>query len=126
MHDGGKNVTFTLNDKLICTSTAIYTALAPGAPSHDSMAGMNMAMDSLDSANGQPAAPIEAVVRKEAISDTTRCTDTIPVKKGDFVKLAVNFDLKEHGMRVGTGGKSEPVMGLATFNLATAPGTVIH
>lgn len=71
MHDGGTNIEFWVNDKLICDSKAIYGGQA----------------GTRTGANGEVW---------ETMSGVVECTEPIQVKKGDRVYLQSNYDLVKH------------------------------
>jgi hypothetical protein len=71
MHDGGVNIVFKINDKVVCDSKAIY-----GGEGHSSKGS-----------DGQ---------LWETIAESTSCMDPIPVKKGDSVHMQANYDVELH------------------------------
>jgi len=74
MHDGGVNIVFKINDKIVCDSKAIY-----GGEGH-----------STKGPNGQVW---------ETIAESTSCMDPIPVKSGDRVFMQANYDIELHPSR---------------------------
>ena len=71
MHDGGINVVLTLNGKVICNSRAIYggsesETVGPGGK------------------------------QWETIREMTQCTDAVPVKAGDVVRMSSVYDTGLH------------------------------
>ncbi|KAE9988928.1 hypothetical protein EG328_005638 [Venturia inaequalis] len=70
LHDGGENIELLLNNKTVCDSRATY-------------GGKN-------SMHAQDGTVLESI---EAMS---ACTDLIPIKKGDVVKLVSHYDVEKH------------------------------
>jgi hypothetical protein len=70
MHDGGTSVTLWVNDKLYCSSKAIY---------------------------GGEGGEINIDGKKWAtISKMTECNEPIPVKKGDKLKVQATYNTIAH------------------------------
>jgi hypothetical protein len=78
MHDGGTNLDILLNDKVVCSSKAIYST--------------KMQM------NGKSWT---------TISEMTDCTEAFKVKKGDVIKLVVHYDEIAHPKRDSHGEEQE-------------------
>ena len=70
VHDGGINIVLKVNDKEVCNSRALY-----GGPGHTI------------TVNGRTW---------ETIRQTTPCTGTIRVEKGDRIYMQANYDLELH------------------------------
>jgi hypothetical protein len=68
LHNGGSKMFMFINDKIVCTSEAIYGGQDPSLPS---AAGAS-------------------------ITKLTPCQVPIPVKKGDWLSMAAEYDLKNH------------------------------
>jgi len=79
MHDGGVNLFLTVNDKVVCNSTAIY-----GGEGHTAK-----------TADGKVW---------ETINTSSYCNKTIPVKKGDKIVMQANYDVGLHPSREQGGG----------------------
>jgi hypothetical protein len=90
LHDGGSAVKFYLNDELVCTSESGYDpALQPkGAPSAVQLTSM------------------------------TICELSKPVKKGDAVHIAADYDFKQHMGMMEDDGSLSTVMGIGTVYVA--------
>jgi hypothetical protein len=71
MHDGGVNVVLTLNGKVICESRAIY-----GGSGSESVGP-----------DGKPW---------QTIREMTQCTNAIPVKKGDVIRMLSVYNTNLH------------------------------
>ena len=71
MHDGGTNLEFWVNDKLICDSKAIYGGEGGTRKSTDGKVW-------------------------ETMSGNIECTEPVQVKKGDKIFLQSNYDLEKH------------------------------
>jgi hypothetical protein len=78
MHDGGDSVDIYQNDQLICHSVATYAA---GAPQMGEMSGMT--------GSGYNA-------KLQNIAGISSCNVNTPIKKGDTVRLVVNYDFLKH------------------------------
>jgi hypothetical protein len=100
MHDGGANVEFTLNQKVICDSQAIYggkptaedadMAAAGAGSGMAGMGGMNRMALSPEGSQGMGASGITAM---------TVCSDKpVQLKKGDKLSVKANFDTIKHPM----------------------------
>jgi len=92
MHDGGVNVVLKVNDVERCNSRALY-----GGEGHTTtLEGRTW----------------------ETIRETTPCTNTIRVQKGDRVYMQANYDVELHPSRTMGGGKKGhggmPGMGMKT------------
>lgn len=70
MHDGGDSVTFNLNGKQICESTAIY--------------------------GGESATMVIDGKQWQTISEMKSCNSPVKVKAGDILEISANFDLEKH------------------------------
>jgi len=70
LHDGGELMELYLNGKKVCTSNAVYGGK-----------GGTMVIDGK---------------KWETISEMTDCNGTIPVKKGDTLKMKAAYDLEKH------------------------------
>ncbi|KAF2664895.1 hypothetical protein BT63DRAFT_459512 [Microthyrium microscopicum] len=90
LHDGGVSIPVMINNKTVCESKASY-------------------MDKSD-AKGTWA----------ALNKMSTCDELIPVKKGDVLSLAANYDLDAHPARTSGGGEAEE-MGLIAFSMALKP-----
>jgi len=86
LHDGGEHMNVLLNDKLVCTSNAVY--------------GTKM-----KNANGKEWTTLSAM---------TTCVDPIAVRKGDRIQLETKFDEIAHPPRQ-SGGKTMEEMGIMQF-----------
>lgn len=78
LHDGGVAMDLFVNGKFICKSEAEYGTRAEGGAGHghgDSQAGI------------------------KTISNMSTCKGPWPVKKGDYVTLTAEYDLKKHPLR---------------------------
>jgi hypothetical protein len=70
--DGGTSVNMLVNDKLVCSSNAIYgNSTGTGAPT----------------SNGK---------EWQTITKMNECFYPIPLKKGDQVKITATYDMKAH------------------------------
>jgi hypothetical protein len=78
MHDGGTSLDILLNNKTVCSSKAIY--------------GTKMQMNGKD---------------WTTISEMTDCTEAFKVKRGDVIKLVVNYDEIAHPKRESHGEEQE-------------------
>jgi hypothetical protein len=70
MHDGGVNVLLTLNNKTICDSQAIYG----GGNSSVGVGGKKW----------------------ETIREMTQCTNAVPIKAGDVIRMLSVYDTTLH------------------------------
>ena len=86
MHDGGTDIKILLNDKPVCTSEAIYGAKMTTGDGKD----------------------------WKTISRMTDCERPFTVKKGDNIKLVVNYDESAHPARESHGQEQEE-MGMVFF-----------
>jgi len=86
MHDGGTNIEILLNDKSVCISQAIY---------------------------GKNATTVDGK-NWTTISQMTDCENPFSVKKGDQLKLVVNYDEVAHPARESHGQEQEE-MGMVFF-----------
>jgi hypothetical protein len=78
MHDGGTSVDVLLNGKKVCSSEAVY--------------GTKMQMDGKD---------------WTTIAQMTDCTAPYAVKRGDLIRLVVNYDEIAHPKRDSHGEEQE-------------------
>jgi hypothetical protein len=78
MHDGGVRMDVLLNGKKVCSSDALY--------------GTKMQMDGKD---------------WTTIAQMTDCTDRFTVKRGDEIRLVVNYDEVAHPKRDSHGEEQE-------------------
>lgn len=78
MHDGGTSLDISLNNKTVCSSRAIY--------------GTQLQMDGKD---------------WTTIAQMTDCTEPFKVKKGDVIRLIVNYDEIAHPKRDSHGEEQE-------------------
>lgn len=104
MHDGATAMHMYINDKYICASQALYgygrEAPMGGAKPTGDMAGMNHG----HSRRLAPAPPASKATSDEppkekgllTIASMTDCEGPWKVKKGDYVKLVGEYDLKKH------------------------------
>jgi hypothetical protein len=71
MHDGGIDIKFTVNDKEVCDSKAIYGGAGHVAKLADGKVW-------------------------ETIRESSYCNSTIPIKKGDKIYMQANYDVELH------------------------------
>lgn len=71
MHDGGINIVLKVNDEVVCDSRASYGG------------------------EGHTATMADGKVW-ETLRESTKCTKSIPVKKGDKIYMQANYDLELH------------------------------
>ncbi|KAF1992389.1 hypothetical protein K402DRAFT_458795 [Aulographum hederae CBS 113979] len=130
MHDGGSGVILELNGKMVCNSSAEYGIVenAGGMGGMDMGGGMK---------KRRVATPTDVVRRDgphgshdgedgvQTITHIGKCTEVVPVKEGDKVKVTANYDLVAHPMRVGNDGKPAMVMGLGVGMFAFPVGTLV-
>jgi hypothetical protein len=90
MHDGGTSIDILLNEKRVCTSYAIY--------------GTKLTTQEKD---------------WTTISKMTDCEKTFEVKKGDNIKMVVNYDEIAHPVRESVGQEQEE-MGFVFFTFVPA------
>lgn len=102
-HDGALDINVYLNNKKVCTSSAIY--------------------------GGDRAVQGQAQPQKwETIISYTPCADAVKIKKGDKLSMDSNYDLRKHTLRPdahsmgmgGGAGEGAEGMALATFQWAIA------
>jgi len=96
LHDGGKEISLLLNDKKVCTSKATY-------------GGASTAMMATNDGK-----------KWETISSMSACSDPIPVKRGDYLKMESVYDTAAHPLRESHGEKMEE-MGIYTFSFVPKP-----
>ncbi|KAF2401734.1 hypothetical protein EJ06DRAFT_357379 [Trichodelitschia bisporula] len=105
IHDGGTRVESFLNGKPVCDSKAIYGN--PATAVHDHL-GDN----------------------QETVVSMTECSDIIPVKKGDAIKLVAHYDLNKHPARAMAGEHSHEMMsqmGVQTMYFAAKkPSSIVN
>jgi len=59
----------------------------------------------------------------KTISDMTTCVGPFPVKKGDYVTLVAQYDLKKHPLRTSaSGAAAADVMGMMGITFASKNG----
>ncbi|KAF2395731.1 hypothetical protein EJ06DRAFT_534661 [Trichodelitschia bisporula] len=88
MHDGGTGVAAYVNGKLVCDSRATYGS-----------AGSKLIV------NGK---------EWKTISKMSECTEPIPLKKGDKIRLEAGWDNVAHPLRV-SGNETQSNMGFMTI-----------
>jgi len=107
IHDGGVAMDMFLNGKLLCQSKAEY-----GSRAEDSGMGGHSHADSKDKGG-------DAAIK--TISAMSSCVGPFPVKKGDYVTLTAEYDLKKHPLRKSVGGnEAGGIMGM--MGISFAPG----
>lgn len=84
LHDGGAGVDLEVNGKNVCTSTAVYEKLAAGSKGHGGMRRRDGPGSNHESGTG------------EVLTRMTKCTDLVPIKKGDKIRTIARFDLVAH------------------------------
>ncbi|KAF1991429.1 hypothetical protein K402DRAFT_125257 [Aulographum hederae CBS 113979] len=94
MHDGGVEMQLFVNDQPVCTSKATY---------------------------GGEGGEMEVDGKKwETISGMGECGKSIPVKKGDSLKMSSVYDLAAHPLREGHDGAEAGVMGMWSLGFAAS------
>lgn len=68
LHNGGSKMYMLINDEFVCASEAVYGGQDPASVSE----------------------------KGASITSMTPCNVPIPVKKGDWLSMAAEYDLKSH------------------------------
>ncbi|KAF2395827.1 hypothetical protein EJ06DRAFT_255790 [Trichodelitschia bisporula] len=94
LHDGGVNMTFSVNGKVACSSQAVYGGTDGGAV-----------------INGE---------KWETITAYTPCGDHVAIKKGDKLTMEAWYDLTAHRLRPQSTDHAESAEGMALANFIYA------
>jgi hypothetical protein len=96
LHDGGTHLELYHNNKVVCTSKAVYEKNSADRPGEMPMKGVDM--------SGQPL---------DHISSMTMCAKVGKIVEGDTMYIKAYYDFEQHpGMETLKGGAA-PVMGIA-------------
>jgi len=144
IHDGGVGMHMYINDKYTCSSLAEYGYRNEDAAGNkDTMAGMSHGGKDAMAGMGHGGKGKSAWVNDGpgghggagilTVASMGHCSGPYKVKKGDYITLKAEYDLKKHPLRVASNGaKAADVMGMMgiLYGSGSAPikltdGTVI-
>jgi hypothetical protein len=93
LHDGGDLVVAELNDKVICKSMATYSKVSGSGGHAHGDSGMRKAKRRARDLHNWER---RDEVGLESISHMEKCTEVVPIKKGDKLRVTAYFDLVKH------------------------------
>jgi len=123
LHDGGVKMEMYLNNKLLCTSNAVYGARGDseghGHPAMSSEISSSPKGGPPPSQASPPKGSSDASIK--TISSMTTCWGPFPVKKGDTLTLSAIYDLSKYPLRTSlSGSKQADVMGMYGISFSNA------
>lgn len=117
IHDGGEAMHMFINDKYICSSSAVYGTRNEGGP----MEGMGQ------HGHGGPKGMVKRQNDADllTISRMSDCPGPFKVKKGDSIVLTAEYNLQKHPLRVSaSGAKQADVMAMMGFLFSPGLGPI--
>jgi hypothetical protein len=93
LNDGGDFVVAELNEKVVCKSTATYSKISGSSGHAHGGGGMRKSKRSardLHNREQRDEAGLESIFHME------KCTEVVPIKKGDKTKITAKCDLVKH------------------------------
>jgi len=129
IHDGGVAMHMLINGKYTCSSNAMYGLRSEEA----SMGGMGGKGGKASHSHAATAPGAKGKGGAEpkllTVANMTDCVGPFKVKKGEFVQLRAEYDLKKHPLRTSTSGaKAADVMGMMgiLFSPGLGPMTMLN
>jgi hypothetical protein len=93
LHDGGDSVVVELNGKAVCKSMATYGKVSGSSGHAHGGGGMRKAKRSARDLHNWER---RDEVGLESITHMEKCTEVVPIKMGDKLRVTANFDLVKH------------------------------